>query len=183
MAGQQPGRLGDEEETKYGMVDCEVTGEERETVKLDCVAAELAEYGMTGPVSDSGEQSGVGEEDTPAKVSESVHCSNLCCKGVLECEAVVVPAPDAACGGRVSVGEPELAPDAGTVALNLKMFEEGEKRFGDFREYRQPGGSVVGELKNILEGKPCGGIENSAKLAKLTAKLDGSCRGSKHGRK
>ena len=44
-------------------------------------------------------------------------------------------------------------------------------------------GSLVGQLKNILEGKPCGGIENSAKLAKLTAKLDGSCRGSKHGRK
>ena len=77
----------------------------------------------------------------------------------------------------------ELAPDAGTDVLNLKMFEEGEKRFGDFRECRQPGGSLVGELKNILEGKPCGGIENSAKLAKLTAELDGSCRGSKHGRK
>ena len=101
MAGQQPGRLGEEEETKYGMVDGEVTCEERETVKetgLDCVAAELAEYGMTGqlyvdaegdgklaeygmtgPVSDSGEQSGVGEEDTPTKVSASVQCNNLCC--------------------------------------------------------------------------------------------------------
>ena len=43
--------MGEEEETKYGMVDGEVTCEERETVKetgLDCVAAELAEYGMTG---------------------------------------------------------------------------------------------------------------------------------------
>ena len=62
---------------------------------------------------------------------------------------MVVPAPDAACGGRVSVGEPELAPDAGTVALNLKMFEEGEKRFGDFRECRQPGVHSWGNLRTF----------------------------------
>ena len=99
----------------------------------------LAEYGMTGPVSDSGEQSGVGEEDTPAQVSASVHCSNLCCEGVWECVAVVVPAPDAACGGRVNVGEAKLAPDAGTDALNLKMFEntdsQGVQSWGNLRPF------------------------------------------------
>ena len=37
---------------------------------------------MTGPVSDSGEQSGVGEEDNQTKVSASVQCINADSQGV-----------------------------------------------------------------------------------------------------
>ena len=98
---------------------------------------------------------------------------------------MVVPAPDAAGEGRVCVGETELAPDARNDVLSLEMFEKVEKWFGDFRECRQPGGSLVGELKlkNVLDEKPCGEMKNSAKLAKLTAKVYGRCRDSKHGRK